>query len=251
MKNLLLISNSTNPGEQYLGWPQQHIEDFCKKFNVKKVLFIPYAGINIRPSTVNEDEPFSIRESYDTYEKKVSAVYEKFNIKIQSIHKSKHPIEAIINAEAIAVGGGNTFYLVYMLHKLGLMEAIRERILDGIPYIGWSAGSNVACPSMKTTNDMPVVEPENMNCLNVIPFQINPHYTELSITGHGGETRRDRILEFLAANRNIYVVGLRERCLLLVENDKLSLIGPHPLKVFKYGMELDVTDSQGLDFLMK
>ena len=154
-------------------------------------------------------------------------------------------------AECIAVGGGNTFHLVHTLHKLGLMDAIRERVVNGMPYMGWSAGSNIACPSLKTTNDMPIIEPERFDCLNVIPFQINPHYTEQNLVGHGGETRRDRILEFLSVNRDMYVVGLRERCILNVENNKMTLIGPHPLKVFKYGMEMDLTNDQNLDFLLK
>lgn len=251
MKNLLLISNSTNPGESYLGWPKEDIKNFCEKFNVKKVLFIPYAGVNIRPAHVVPGQPFSVKDSYNAYEKKVSSVYAEFGVKIQSIHRVKCPIEAVIKAECIAVGGGNTFHLVHTLHKLGLMDAIRERVVNGMPYMGWSAGSNIACPSLKTTNDMPIIEPERFDCLNVIPFQINPHYTEQNLVGHGGETRRDRILEFLSVNRDIYVVGLRERCILNVENNKMTLIGPHPLKVFKYGMEMDLTNDQNLDFLLK
>ncbi len=251
MKNLLLISNSTNPGESYLGWPKEDIKNFCEKFNVKTVLFIPYAGVNIRPSDVEPGQPFSIEASYDMYEKKVSAVYAEFGVQIKSIHHEKCPIEAVIKAECIAVGGGNTFYLVHTLHKLGLMDAIRERVVNGMPYMGWSAGSNIACPSLKTTNDMPIIEPESFDCLGVVPFQINPHYTEQNLVGHGGETRRDRILEFLAANRDIYVVGLRERCILYVENDKITHIGPHPLKVFKYGMEDDLDNTKDLAFLLK
>lgn len=248
--NLLLISNSTDPEKnpipktdyrenfgdsRYLLWPYEFIKDFCQKHNVKKVLFIPYAGVNINSKC--------IKASFDDYEAKVKEVYEKFKVKIYSIHKEKRPIEAVMNAQAIAVGGGNTFYLVNELHRLGLMDAIKERANNGMPYMGWSAGSNVACPSLRTTNDMPIIEPESFECMNLVPFQINPHYLDFNPKDHGGETREDRIMEFLAVNRNMKVVGLRERCLLHVENgkvmfkfkDKESKPGPYTLRVFEYG----------------
>ena len=251
MLNLFLISNSTNFGESYLSWTKEYIKTFCNKYGVKSALFIPYAGINIKPKDYAPDTKFTLKVSYDAYELKVSEVFNELGIKLHSIHHHRNPIEAVINAECIVVGGGNTFHLVYMLHKTGLMEAIRERTINGTPYIGWSAGSNIACPTMKTTNDMPVIEPESLNCLNLVPFQINPHYTEQTLSGHGGETRRDRILEFLAVNRNIYVVGLKERCILHVKDDDVTLIGPHTLKIFKYGMEMDLSADQNLNFLMK
>ena len=241
--NLLLISNSTNPGEAYLGWPKEHIKNFCNKHNVKKVLFIPYAGVNLSPE--------SVEKSYDVYEAKVKAVYASFGVEIYSIHKEAKPIEAIINAECIAVGGGNTFYLVNEMHRLGFMDAIRERALNGMPYMGWSAGSNVACPTMMTTNDMPIIQPESFDCMNLVPFQINPHYLDKNPEGHGGETREQRILEFLTVNRDIYVVGLRERCLFLYEDNKLNLVGPHSLRVFKYGEETqEKTADKDLSYLM-
>ena len=248
--NLLLISNSTDPeqnpipkgdyrkefGEsRYLLWPYEFIKDFCKKHKVKRVLFVPYAGVNISSE--------SIQKSYDVYEAKVKEVYAKFGVEIYSIHKEARPIEAVIKAEAIAVGGGNTFYLVHELHRLGLMDAIRERAINGMPYMGWSAGSNIACPTMKTTNDMPIIEPESFDCLNIIPYQINPHYLDTNPEGHGGETREQRIEEFLQVNRNTVVVGLRERCLLHYENGKIkfeykakdSKPAPYTLRVFKFG----------------
>ena len=225
---LLLISNSTMAGEAYLGWPQNHIKDFLKE-SVKKVLFIPYAGVNL--------DNRGLKESWNTYENKVASVYNKLGYELESIHHYDNPVEAVENAEAIAVGGGNTFYLVHMMHKTGVMKAIRNKVMQGTPYMGWSAGSNVACPSLRTTNDMPIVEPESFDCLDLLPFQINPHYLDAHPEGHGGETREQRINEFLTVNRNIYVVGLREACLLQVEGNQLLLKGIHPLRIFKCGEE--------------
>lgn len=227
MEKLLLISNSTMAGAPYLEWCKDTIASFYKKHNVKKVLFIPYAGVNIASE--------SIEVSYDAYIGKVANVFSKYGIEFTSIHKEKSPVEATKNAEAICVGGGNTFHLVYMLHKTGVMSVIREKILQGTPYCGWSAGSNIACPALFTTNDMPIIEPESFKCLNVIPFQINPHYLDANPEGHGGETRQQRIEEFLTVNRDTTVIGLREGTYFLIEDNKISLEGIKPMIVFKYG----------------
>lgn len=154
-----------------------------------------------------------------------------------SIHKEADPVKAVQEAEAIAVGGGNTFYLVYMMHKLGLMNVIRQKVLEGTPYIGWSAGSNVACPTLRTTNDMPIIQPASFDCLNIIPFQINPHYLDAHPEGHGGETRQQRIEEFLTVNREVTVVGLREASLLEIHGEKIFLKGRKPMRIFIHGTE--------------
>ena len=112
----------------------------------------------------------------------------------------------------------------------------RKRVFDGTPYIGWSAGSNVACPTIMTTNDMPVVEPDSFNAFNLIPFQINPHYLDANPAGHAGETREQRIEEFIEVNPDVYVVGLREGTMLLVENRKMNLIGPRKARIFRKGI---------------
>jgi dipeptidase E len=149
------------------------------------------------------------------------------------------------------IGGGNTFFLVYMMYKWKIMESIRQKILSGTPYIGWSAGSNVACPSLRTTNDMPIVEPESFNTLNVIPFQINPHYLDAYPTDHGGETREQRIMEFLAVNPLIKIAGLRERTALLVEGNRIGLIGSRPMRYFEFGKEpLEFNPGDELELLM-
>ncbi len=224
---LLLISNSTNAGESYLNWPQKYISEFCAKHGVKKVLFIPYAGVNLS----NE----GLDVSYDIYEKRVADVFASLGLELVSIHRAKDPVEAVKQAECVATGGGNTFHLVAMMHKYGVMQAIRERALNGMPYMGWSAGSNVACPTLRTTNDMPIFEPESFDCMNLIPFQINPHYLDANPEGHAGETRQQRIEEFLAINRKITVVGLREACLLELDGKTLLHKGSRNLRVFKYG----------------
>lgn len=229
MKRLLLISNSTNAGEAYLSWPRPYITAFLEGTGVKDILFVPYAGVNL------SDE--SIEQSYDIYEQKVQSVFKELGYGIYSIHKEKDPARAVSKAQAIAVGGGNTFYLVYILHKLGLMNVIRERVLEGMHFMGWSAGANVACPGLFTTNDMPIVQPASFDTLNLVTFQINPHYLDANPAGHGGETRQQRIEEFLAVNREVTVVGLREATLIRVEGEKMELKGSRPMRVFRYGEE--------------
>jgi dipeptidase E len=243
-QRLLLISNSTNAGEPYLRWPQEFIVDFLKDTDVKRILFIPYAGVGL-----NEE---SLEKSYDVYEEKVKGVFKTLGYEIYSIHKESNPVEAVQNAEAIAVGGGNTFHLVYEMHKNGLMESIRERVKNGLHYMGWSAGSNVVCPSLKTTNDMPIIEPENFNCLNLVPFQINPHYLDANPEGHGGETREQRIEEFMIVNRDIFVLGLREACLLRIEGEEMKLMGNRPLRLFKFGQETqELVAGYDISYLLK
>ncbi len=235
--NLLLLSNSTNAGEEYLGWPRPLIKSFLEQYGIKKCLFIPYAGVTI---------------SWNNYTERVSNVFAEFGCQIESIHHAPNPVEAVENAACIVVGGGNTFRLVQCLHEQKVMQPIRNRVLNGLPFMGWSAGSNIACPTLRTTNDMPVIEPASFETLNLIPFQINPHYLDAHPDGHGGETREDRILEFLELNRKTYVVGLREGCALAVEGESIKLLGNRPMRVFQYhapAYELETRDD--LSFLMR
>lgn len=235
-KNLLLISNSTNPGEEYLGWPRPYIKDFLERLGIKKLVFVPYAGV-----TVN----------YTDYTNKVRNVFTDFGVEILSVHETNDPLKAVQQAEAIAVGGGNTFKLVNEMQVNGLMDAIADRVLKGMPYMGWSAGSNICCPSLRTTNDMPIVEPLSFSCMNIIPFQINPHYLDAHPSGHGGETREQRIEEFITQNQDIYVAGLRESTLLEINNDKLLLKGKHPMRVFRYGQQAaEYLPGQDISFLL-
>lgn len=217
---LLLISNSTNAGEAYLEYPAGQIRDFLG--GIRRVAFVPYAAVTF---------------SYDRYQEKVQNRFSGFGVEVDGVHRHEDPAAVIRGAEAVVVGGGNTFHLVKRMQEEGLMEAIREKVKEGTPYIGWSAGSNVACPTLCTTNDMPIVQPSSFATLGLIPFQINPHYLDAHPEGHAGETRQQRIEEYIAANREMYVAGLREGCMLRLEGEGLKLIGPRPLRVFRYGEE--------------
>ena len=228
-RKLLLISNSASSGEAYLAWPQKHITAFLSGSGVKELLFIPWAGVNLSDRGLNA--------SFEAYAKKVQKAFAPLGLNIRSLHREADPVQAVQKAAAIAVGGGNTFHLLYMLHKTGVIEAVRMKVAQGTPYIGWSAGANVACPTLRTTNDMPIIEPQSFAALNLIPFQINPHYLDAHPQGHGGETRQQRIEEFLAVNREVAVVGLREGTALIVEGGRISLVGSRSMRVFHYGRE--------------
>jgi dipeptidase E len=155
---------------------------------------------------------------------------------LDSIHESSDAARAIDHAPAIFVGGGNTFRLLKTLANARLLDAIRNRVLDGMPYAGASAGSNLACPTIRTTNDMPIVEPVSLNALNLVPFQINPHYLDSSASTHMGETRETRIMEFHEENA-WPVVGLREGAMLRVEDDRIELRGRAGARIFRRGQD--------------
>ena len=198
---LLLISNSTMQGEPYLDYPKHEIRKFLGNKPVT-ALFIPFAAVTF---------------SWDEYERKVEERFNEIGHHVKSIHHFTDQVQAVEQAEAIVVGGGNTWQLVRTMRDNNLMGVIRKRVLDGIPYIGWSAGANVACPTLRTTNDMPIIDPKGFDTINLIPFQINPHYLDKNPEGHGGETREQRIEEFLEINPDIFVLGLREGTMLKYE----------------------------------
>lgn len=236
MMRLLLISNSTNPGEGYLEYPKDRIKEFLGD-KANNAIFIPYAAVTF---------------SFDEYEEKVNARFAEIGHHVTGIHRFINPVEAIENADAIVVGGGNTWQLVKMLQEKGLMKVIRKKVKKGTPYIGWSAGSNIACPTLRTTNDMPIVEPLKFKTLKLVPFQINPHYLDDHPANHGGETREVRIKEFIEVNRDIYVVGLRESTMLLVEDEEMELIGPRKARIFKYGQEpMELSNEDDFSFLLQ
>lgn len=233
---LLLISNSTNAGEAYLDYPKHNIHDFLGEKCVK-CLFIPYAGVTV---------------TWDDYEKKVKNRFNEVGHDIVSIHHFDNPVKAVEEADCIVIGGGNTWKLLHDMHANKLIEPIRKKVLGGTPYIGWSAGSNVTCPTLMTTNDMPIIDPLGFDALNLIPFQINPHYLDKKVEGHGGESREDRILEFIEVNREVYVAGLREGCMFVVEGDKMRIIGQRNLRLFKYGEETrEIAPTEDFTFLLK
>jgi dipeptidase E len=233
---LLLLSNSTNQGEEYLGWPREILKQFIEANNIKSCLFVPYAGVTV---------------SWDDYTTRVRAVFSIWGCEVESVHTMPDPIVAVSKAECIVVGGGNTFRLVEMMHETGIMIPIREKSLEGTPFIGWSAGSNVACPTLRTTNDMPIIQPASFNTLNLIPFQINPHYLDANPEGHGGETREQRISEFQALNTEVVVVGLREATALHLDEEKLHLLGQRSMRLFKSGNEpVELEPGSNIDFLL-
>jgi len=233
---LLLISNSSMQGESYLDYPKFEIQKFLGKKPVN-ALFIPYAAVTF---------------SFDNYESKVEERFTEIGHHVTSIHHFDDPVEAVLNAEAIVVGGGNTWQLVRMMHDNLLMKAIIQKVKSGTPYIGWSAGSNVACPTLQTTNDMPVVDPKGFDCMGLIPFQINPHYLDANPAGHGGETREQRIEEFLEVNPKITVIGLREGTMLKYENNLLTLIGSRKARIFRKGVTpLELGTGDNFNFLLE
>ena len=232
---LLLISNSTMAGEPYLDYCKSDIAQFLGQTKVT-ALFIPYAGVTM---------------SYDEYEAKVKSRFNEVGHDAVSIHHFDDPVKAVNEAEAIVVGGGSTWHLLHEVRRNGLIEPIRKRVQEGLPYVGWSAGSNLTCPTIKTTNDMPIIDPKGFDALNLVPFQINPHYLHGNPPGHGGETREQRIEEFLVVNKDVTVVGLREGCMFLYEDGKLIHKGTNTCRVFQHGKAFyELSSSDDFNFLM-
>jgi dipeptidase E len=235
-RRLLLLSN----GSELIGQnPSQFAHGVLKDFlsqSVKRVLFVPFA---------------TVMYSEDEYLASVSRHFIPLGYEVESLHAVPDAKHAVENTDAIAVGGGNTFCLLRALYRLDVVEVIRERVRSGMPYVGWSAGSNVACPTIRTTNDMPIVEPPTLNALGLIPFQINPHYTDASLAGHMGETRDERLIEFTHANPGVRVIGLREGTMLRVEGNEITLLGGKPARIFMKGENpRDVEPEASFSFLL-
>ena len=208
-RRLLLLSNSSDPAGNYLQHPAAAIRELLGD-RVRTVAFVPYAAVTL---------------SWDDYAARTAAALASLGYGLESVHRAASPADAVRGAEAIAVGGGNTFHLLRALHAEGLVAAIRERVAAGAPYLGWSAGSVVACPTMRTTNDMPIVEPPTLDALGLVPFQLNAHYTDAHPPGFRGETRAQRLAEFVAANPGVPVIGLPEGTMLRVRDDDVRLLG--------------------------
>lgn len=214
--HVLLISNSTLHGNGYL----DHVEDEIRSFlgNAKSVLFFPFALFD-----------------RDAYSAKAKARFAELGYSMTSAHQAADRRKAVETADAFFVGGGNTFRLLKALQDHNLLEPIRAKVLEGTPYIGSSAGSNVAGPTIKTTNDMPIVEPKSFDALGLVPFQINPHFQDPDPNStHMGETREERIIQFLEENETP-VIGLREGAWMVVENGTISLRGTTGARIFRRG----------------
>lgn len=221
MKKILLASTSTLFGEPYLAYLLPHLDQFFK--GVETLTFIPYA----RPGGT----------SHDDYTGTVAKAFAQIGIKVVGLHTFNDPKEGLDKAEAIFVGGGNTFLLVDQLYRQELMQPLKYKIEKGTPYLGTSAGSNIAGVSMKTTNDMPIVYPPSFETLGVVPFNINPHYLDPDPDSHhNGETRETRISEFHCFN-DTPVIGLREGSFIAVGKNRALLHGPHTARVFMSGKQ--------------
>ena len=233
MKRLLLISNSTQHGSGYL----EHCAGQIKSFlgGVGRVLFVPYA-----------------LDDLDGYAATARKAYEEMGFGLDSTHEAADPVAAVAEAEAMFIGGGNTFRLLDLLYQKRLVEPIRQRVLDGMPYMGASAGSNVACLSIKTTNDMPIVYPPTFDALALLPFNLNPHFLEPEPgSTHMGETRETRIREFHEMNETP-VVAIREGAMLHVEGEKMTLRGRNGGVVFGAGQaRVDYEPGADLSFLLR
>src|SRR5215217_9654542 len=217
-KRMLLISNSTLHGSGYLDHAESEIRSFLG--DVKRVLFVPYALFD-----------------RDKYAATARQRFQKMGYELTSIHTAENPVAAVNETDAVFIGGGNTFRLLKALYEFDLIDAIRNRVANGMPYIGSSAGSNVAAPTIKTTNDMPIVQPPSFNALGLVSFQINPHYLDPdSNSKHMGETREERIVQFIEEN-DTAVVGLREGAMLRIENGETTLRGSSGARIFRRGME--------------
>ncbi len=217
MKNILLASTSTLFGSGFLEYLLPELENHFK--DCKTLLFIPYAR--------------SGGMSHDEYTAKVALAFAKINLAVKGIHEYENPVEAIENAEGIFTGGGNTFVLVSQLYKNQVMEVLAKKIKNGTPYLGTSAGSNIAGLTIQTTNDMPIVYPPSFQTLGMIPFNLNPHFIDAEATSnHMGETREDRIKEFHIFN-SIPVLGLREGSWLEIKGETITLKGNLEARLFR------------------
>jgi dipeptidase E len=217
-KRVLLISNSTLFGSAYLDHAEAEIRDFLGP--IKRVLFVPFALYD-----------------RDQYAATAQERFRKMNYDLTSVHTAPNPSQAVNDTEAIFIGGGNTFRLLKTLYDFDLLNPIRQRVMNGMPYVGSSAGSNVAGPTIKTTKDMPIVQPPSFDALGLVPFQISPHYLDPDPNStHMGETQEERILEFLEENDKP-VAGLREGAMVRIENGTTTLKGRFGARIFRRGLE--------------
>lgn len=217
-RRLLLISNSTNHGQGFLDHCLAEIDDFLRP--IRNLVFVPFALKN--------------RELYGA---KVAGRLADIGVRATTLTADEAGLRMIREAEAVFTGGGNTFRLLRTLQESGLLPAIRERALAGMPYIGSSAGTNLATPTIRTTNDMPIVQPVSFDALGLVSFQINPHYIDPDPgSTHMGETREQRLKEFHEENETP-VVGLREGAWIRVEGEKAVLGGANGARIFRRDRE--------------
>ena len=233
MQLLLLSSSRANNSDYlapYMNWLSDHLA------GIDELLFIPYAGVSI---------------NYDDYLQMVSQALVPKGIKVSSIHQYADARQAVLNAKAIAVGGGNTFHLLYQLYQQDIVQLIKKRVTEGVPYIGWSAGSNIAGATIRTTNDMPIIEPASFNALNLLPLQLNPHYTDYKAAGFHGETRDMRLAEFMQLHPATPIIALPEGTALKRSGNSLTLLGNEGGYLFLGGNKTPLAENCDLaEFLL-
>lgn len=216
---LLLLSNSTSDAG-YLTHALGVIAELAH--GLGEAVFIPYAGVT---------------RAWDEYEARVAEALLPIGLAVRSVHHASDPAGRVRDARLVLVGGGNTFNLLHQCRRSGVLAVLRERAREGLRYAGWSAGANLACPTICTTNDMPVIDPNGFDALGLIPFQINPHYTNASLPGHRGETRDQRLAEFLALNTTVPILALPEGGWLRVSGDAMALGGTQAALWMRHGRE--------------
>jgi len=233
IRRVLLVSSSTCHPTGFLDHAEGEIRDFLG--GVRRVLFLPWA-----------------LHDRDAYAAKVRERLGRMGLGVDSAHEASDPAEAVLGAEAVFAGGGNTFRLLKTFYDRDLLVPLRLRVAEGMPYVGSSAGSNVAGPTIRTTNDMPIVEPPSLTALGLVPFHINPHYLDPDpASTHKGETRQERIAQFHEEN-DAAVVGLREGSILRVEGDEARLRGGAPARIFRKGSApVEASPGMRLDFLLE
>lgn len=229
---LLLLSTSTVHGTAYLEHAFFELRDFLG--GVRRVLFVPFA-----------------LKDQDGYAARARSTFAEIGYALDSLHETADPARALANAEAVFCGGGNTFRLLKTLYDHNLMGLLRQRAREGMLYSGASAGSNLACPTIKTTNDMPIAQPPSFEALGLVSFQINPHYVDADpASRHMGETRETRLKEFHEEN-DTPVVGLREGAMLRVKDGSVELRGQAGARVFRRGLApVEVAPPSLLDELL-
>ena len=219
--NILLASTSTLFGGNYLEYIKNEITELFS--GIDEIIFVPFA----RPGGISHDDYTAIAFKF----------FAELNIKVKGLHEFSDMKEAVNNAKGFFTGGGNTFLLVKTLHENNLMSLIKQNVEAGKPYLGSSAGSNIGGKNMKTTNDMPIVYPPSFDCMELVPFNLNPHYLDPNPNlKHNGETRETRIKEFLTQN-DVKVVGLREGNWIRRIGDKITTEGTELTRIFEKGKE--------------
>lgn len=216
--NLLLLSNSRNSGADFLAHALEPLAELLS--GRTRGVFLPFA--NVLPG-------------WDATTERVNAALAPLGVTVTGAHTLADPAAALDAAEFVLVSGGNTFRLLAEARARGWLAPLKARVGAGLPYAGWSAGANLAAPTIATTNDMPIVDPHGFDALDLVPFQINAHYTDRVIEGHGGESREQRLREFLALNPERVVLGLPEGAWLRCSGGRIALVGGIPAALFRHG----------------